>query len=73
MLARTRHALALRVPEGRLRQDLDVDGTARALIALMDGLQVQFLLERGDSRPRGHGRRPAFLPRADPHRGPRRR
>ena len=51
VLARTRHALARREAEGRLRPGVDVAAAARALVAVMDGLQVQFLLERGGPRP----------------------
>ena len=51
VLARSRRELAQRAAEGRLRPGTDIPSTARALIALMDGLQVQFLLERGGTRP----------------------
>jgi AcrR family transcriptional regulator len=51
VLARTRHELARRAEAGRLRPGVDVAATARALVAVMDGLQVQFLLERGGPRP----------------------
>jgi AcrR family transcriptional regulator len=51
VLARTRHELSRRADEGRLRPWVDVAAAARALVAVMDGLQVQFLLERGGPRP----------------------
>ncbi|MET4225822.1 TetR/AcrR family transcriptional regulator [Oerskovia enterophila] len=51
VLARSRRELADRAAEGRLRPDVDIPATARAIVALMDGLQVQFLLERNGPRP----------------------
>lgn len=51
LLALSRDELARMASEGFLRPGVDVDTTARALVALMDGLQVQFLLERDASRP----------------------
>ncbi|MBM7478900.1 TetR/AcrR family transcriptional regulator [Oerskovia jenensis] len=51
VLARTRHELARRDADGLLRPGVDVAAAARALVAVMDGLQVQFLLERGGPRP----------------------
>ena len=51
VLAGTRHELARRAAAGRLRAGIDVSSTARSLVALMDGLQVQFLLERSEQRP----------------------
>lgn len=51
VIARTRQELARRAAEGLLRQGVDVSVSARVLVAVMDGLQVQFLLERGGPRP----------------------
>jgi AcrR family transcriptional regulator len=51
VLLRSRQELARRAATGRLRPGIDVASTARAIVALMDGLQVQFLLERNGPRP----------------------
>lgn len=47
VLDRIREVFTDRAAEGRLRPGLDPDTAARLLIAAMDGLQVQWLLERG--------------------------
>ncbi|WP_265520192.1 TetR/AcrR family transcriptional regulator [Oerskovia flava] len=51
VLDRSQAELEQRAAEGRLRADVDPEHTARALVALMDGLQVQFLLERDAGGP----------------------
>ena len=51
VLARSRRELTDHAAQGRLRPDVDIPATARAIVALMDGLQVQFLLERKGPRP----------------------
>ncbi|RXR25708.1 TetR/AcrR family transcriptional regulator [Oerskovia turbata] len=51
VLQRSRQELARRAARGQLRAGADVAATARAIVALMDGLQVQFLLERDGPRP----------------------
>jgi AcrR family transcriptional regulator len=51
VLARIRHELASRAAEGILRPGVDVAASARVLVAVLDGLQVQFLLERDAPRP----------------------
>lgn len=51
VLARIRDEVSRRAAEGRLRPGIDVTAVSRALVAVMDGLQVQFLIERGTPRP----------------------
>lgn len=51
LLSLCREELARLGAAGRLRSGVDVSESARAIVALMDGLQVQFLLERDASRP----------------------
>ena len=42
---RVRRALEAAAEDGLLRDGVDIDGTAHDFVALMDGLQVQWLLE----------------------------
>ena len=51
---------------GELREGVDCASAARTVIALIDGLQLQWLLHRERRR---HGRRPASLPAAAADRG----
>ena len=46
VLAMTREAFEQAAEEGQLRPDTDCASAARTLIALMDGLQIQWLLDR---------------------------
>jgi hypothetical protein len=46
VLELTRRAFEKAAAEGQLRPEVDCASAARTLIALMDGLQVQWLLDR---------------------------